>query len=174
MTRDRVALACVVLSLGALGVASSHAGSPKPFAPFPMIVLVPQFWSLVATHEARSLRWVTEFAVPAVIGPALFLLWNPGLLFRASTYPRRSTFGLACLSLLSVAWFWAGWPLGVKYEGQRHVVTVLLLNALALACAWAMALLARRQPSAERNLMGHAVVVGWLVWLAFPWLGELP
>jgi hypothetical protein len=171
--RQKVTVAVVVASLAALGVVGASFGYPRVFAPLPMVVVIPQFWSLHATHEARSLRWVTEYGVPGIVGPVLLLLWNPRLLRGSSTYPRRSTIGLAILSLLSAAWFWAGWSLGVKYEGLFHVLGTLALNAAALTGAWMLALRARRRPSANRNLMAHWLVVAWLVWVAFPWLGEL-
>jgi hypothetical protein len=136
--------------------------------------VIPIFWAIRFTGQGQGLDWVWEHAVPGVVGPALLLAWNPRFLTGAAGYPRRSTVALALLSMLSVAWFWSGWSLGTRYESASYVHGVCGLNIVVLAFAWVFALRARRSPSSRSTLLAHWTVVFWLVWVAFPWLGELP
>jgi hypothetical protein len=65
------------------------------------------------------------------------------------------------------------WRHGVQYHGERYVRGVFLLNAVAMSAAWALIYTASRRGRFATTLLAHVWVVGWLVWLAFPWLGEL-
>jgi len=164
----------ILTCVGALGRVGIMAPMPRVWSPFPAATITPVFWTLAATREARNLHWLSLWAVPMMIGPLLLLTWYPRLAVGASEVPRRSWWGLGALTLLTVVAFWGGWDYGVKYQTRSYVVGLLALNAALLISAWALLLWAKRRPSPGRTLIAHAWVVGWLVWVALPWLGELP
>ncbi len=101
-----------------------------------------------------------------------FFAWNPQLLRGIETVPRRSRVGLLVLTGLTVYDFIASWSLGIRYQGWPYTVTVAAANGVVLGVCWTLFVLARRQPSFFRNLLFHWTTTVWLVWLAFPWLGE--
>jgi hypothetical protein len=128
----------------------------------------------MGVHEAAGLRWVIEYAIPALIGPLLLLTWHPRLLTGAHEVPKRSAVGLAVISILIVADLATGWKYGVKYQGKEYTTAVVLLNTVAMGVAWVLLGIARRRGIFVFTLVAHVFVAGWLVWIAFPWLGELP
>jgi hypothetical protein len=75
---------------------------------------------------------------------------------------------------LTAAHFVLGWDYGIEYQGKVYVITLLVLNIAALIATWAALWRARRRRTFQTTLTAHALVVAWLVWIAFPWLGELP
>jgi hypothetical protein len=109
-----------------------------------------------------------------LIGPLLLLVWHPRLAIGAQTVPRRSWWGLGVLTILTGLVFRVGWGLGIRYQSARYVWCLLVLNIVLLGCAWWLLWRASRAQSFRRTLLAHTWVVGWLVWVAFPWLGELP
>lgn len=88
--------------------------------------------------------------------------------------PRRTLIGLAVLSALTAIHFVFAWDDGLRYEGRSHVVAVACANVAAIAACWGAVIYARRRPSFEATLLAHAFIALWLVWIAFPLLGELP
>jgi hypothetical protein len=124
--------------------------------------------------EAAGLRWVVAYAIPAVIGPLLLLKWHPRLVTGAEDVPKRSAVGLTVISILTVIDLASSWKYGVEYQGNEYTVTLVLLNAVAMGIAWLLLKAARRGRTFASTLVSHAFVAGWLVSIAFPWLGELP
>jgi hypothetical protein len=143
-------------------------------SPLPLATMLPIFWFWIGVHEAGGLRWVVEYAIPAMVGPVLLVAWHPGLLTGADEVPRRSDVGLVVISILTVADLAFGWKYGVKYQGKEYTMALVLLNAVAMGIAWVLLTAARRRRTFGSTLASHAFVAGWLVWIAFPWLGELP
>jgi hypothetical protein len=123
---------------------------------------------------ANAIQRLMLHIVPALIGPGLLLLWHPRLLAGASRVHRRSFVGLCLISALTAVWFFQGngWLLGVTWQGARYVWIVFALNVALLALAWALLIVAHRRRAFVHSLMFHSLVVAWLVWVAFPWLGD--
>jgi hypothetical protein len=173
-TGRALALAATLVCISALGRIGIMAPMPRVWSPFPTLTIVPVFWALAATNEAPKLHWISLWAVPMLVGPLLLLAWHPRLVIGTSEVPRRSWWGLGALTLLTGVAFWGGWDYGLKYQSRSYVVGLLVLNVLLLLSAWGTLAWARRHPSPTRTLIAHGWVVGWLVWVALPWLGELP
>jgi hypothetical protein len=128
----------------------------------------------MAVHEARTFRWVIEYLIPAAVGPFLLLVWHPGLLSGTHKVPKRSYIGLLVLSTLIAAHLGFGWSYGVRYQGKEYTITIVVLNVVATSLAWVLLMTARTRATFPWTLVAHAFVAAWLVWIAFPWLGELP
>ena len=169
----RLRLGCALASLSAVGIAGTLIGYPQHYAPLPDAVITPTFLAVRATGQGRGFDWLWQYAVPALVGPVLLLTWHPGLARGAEGYPRRSFIGLLALTVLTAWWFRVGWALGVKYEDVLYVRGVCGVNVAMLTACWATAARAARGGSAGSTLLAHWAVVLWLVWVAFPWLGEL-
>jgi hypothetical protein len=69
--------------------------------------------------------------------------------------------------------FWLEWPRGLRYHGEAYTIGVLSTNAVAIGLGWLLLWFARRADTFLATLVAHTWIVGWLVWQAFPWLGEL-
>src|SRR5689334_24775063 len=117
----------------------------------------------MGVHEAAALRWVIEYAIPAMVGPLLFLAWHPRLLAGADEVPRRSLVGLALISILTVYDLAFGWQDGLKYQGKPYTVALVFLNAVAMVVAWVLLWIAQKRRAFWTTLVSHAFVAGWLV-----------
>jgi hypothetical protein len=165
-----VAAGAVVGAFALLGV---QAGVPKLWSPRPAAIVIPLLWSdrfldgLYANHPALG------YVVPVLIGATYFAGWNIHLFRGHSEVPRRSVVALTVLTLLTVADFTFGWRYGTEYQGMQYTLAVVTINAVALAVCWIAYCRALRRPSFGRSLAFHSLTAVWLVWLAFPWLGEL-
>jgi len=163
--------ALLVLAIaGHVGVA---AGAPTMWSPLPALTILPTLGVLIGTGESTPARWIVEFILPACVGPLLLFAWHPKLLVGARRVPARSVAGLAVLSFLTFLDFWLEWTQGVRYHGETYVRGVFAVNMMALCGAWALLLWARRRQAFTITLAAHTFVAAWLVWFAFPWLGEL-
>jgi len=105
----------------------------------------------------------------------LFVLWNPGLIFRQqSNLPKRTIGIVGVLSLLTIVDFVLEWKYGLQYRGARHTIAVYIVNILWLVVLWGALIRAWRRPTFKANLLAHWILFAWLGWYAFPYLGELP
>ena len=102
-------------------------------------------------------------------------MWNPGLLFGDGKIPKRTSVLLAILTVLSVAWFVAGWKFGMEYQGAEYTYTVCILNVTSI-CFLALGFVRNwgKESSFSVNLVLHWILFAWLAWIAFPYLGEMP
>ena len=162
-----------ILVLAVAGCAGISSGAPTIWSPYPAAIVLPVFGTLIIVGEATPWRWISDFIIPCLIGPLLLVAWYPGLLSGARGLPRRTVFGLTVLSMLTRVDFWWGWAPGVRYHGETYVRGVLVMNLLLLCVSWGLVRLAKRRATFEATLAAHAWIVAWLVWFAFPWLGEL-
>jgi hypothetical protein len=117
--------------------------------------------------------WGHAAAILVIPLPSLlFWGWSVQLFRGEATLPLRSVLLLLALAILSIVYFVASWNFGVQWQGYPHLVSVTLLNALALVALWWLLRAARSKPLFRRSLTFHWALFAWLAWLAFPWLGE--
>ena len=134
-------------------------GPPTVLTPYPLFVLIGAF----------------SVGVPfVVLPPILFWAWSPQLFAGEADVPSRSAWLLGVLSALTAIYIAAGWAHGIRYDGLPYVIGVTVLNGLVLLALWARLRRARSSPSFANSLGFHALLFGWLVWCAFPHMGELP
>jgi hypothetical protein len=127
-----------------------------------------------AFGDTRMGHWFIRYALPLLIGPGFFFAWNVHLLRGEVEVPRRSSLCLTILTVLSIFALWSDWGRGIKYRGRPHTVEAIVLNGVALSICWGLWIVARARPSLARSLWFHWATTVWLVWLAFPYLGEFP
>ena len=172
---ERVPIVIVAgLTAGVFSWAGMGGGiwSFGPWSPFPAATVLPSLIGSVLVGGNETGYWLLRYVLPAVIGPALFFGWNPQLFRGVESVPRRSWTGLVIVTGLTIYFFVSSWPLGIKYQGLAHTTTVAVVNAVAVAAGWSALFLAHRRPSFGRSLLFHWITTVWLVWGAFPWLGE--
>jgi len=97
-----------------------------------------------------------------------------GLLRGHSTVPVRTIIVVVVLVSLTALWFVDSWEYGVKFQGARYTVRMLLINLAWLAVIWSAVVSAWRRPSFTTNLLLHWLLFAWLGSCAFPNFGELP
>ena len=146
----------------------------SPWSPLPEITVFVNLLGGALVDRYPAANWFLRFRLPVLIGPGLFFVWNVHLLRGDVEVPRRSSLGFTILTALSILALGSGWSFGVRYQGRAHTVGVIVLNGVALSICWWLWVRARARPSFGRSLTFHWATTVWLVWLAFPWLGEFP
>ena len=162
MQRRRVIVALVGgLLLVPFGLLLWAVGVPWLFSPMPLVLVVPAFLSVPAPVVA---------ALPALI------FWTVGWSLLAGREQMRlgPLIFYGVMGALNVAYLVLGWRYGLRFQGPLHTVVVSVLSLALFAGGAALAVLARRRPSFGRHFAAQWVLGLWLVWYAFPYLGELP
>ena len=163
---SRVLVITAGLSLVVLAwVGLFAAGVPTVYCPMPTLTLVPGL--LLSSWRVQK----AVVLIPAI----LFFLWTPGLIWPdRSSRPRRTIVLVALLSVVAAVDFRLGWKNGVQFQGLRYTAAVGGINAIWIALTWWAMLRAWRRPSFRTSLLSHWILLAWLAWYAFPYLGELP
>lgn len=151
-----------------------------------------------------KLMYIIGFTVTMIVGTLpLYFIGHPTILFPSPVYlvlSALSNFYILCslaiyiccsvllftkdpevfthrafiinviLVLGTIIWFFVSWRLGTKHQGATHYYVVLLLNVIYLSGLWWLS------SRVERNkiLIYSIALPLFLVWLAFPYFGELP
>jgi hypothetical protein len=149
----------------AIGLGLFLSGSPTLLSPLPALTVIPALLLSSQNYPANAAVMLPTF---------LFLLWNPQLFRGEGKVPRRSHLLLALLAALTVIDFIASWKLGAKYQGLDFTAAVCAINVAWLALlGFGFAKTVKRTTSFATSLFLHWMLVAWLCWYAFPWLGEL-
>ena len=125
--------------------------------------------------------------------PFILLIWPLSLplwafpvvsvaLFVACSFPysprseesKRSLYLAGSVGLLSGAWFVFGYRYAIKYQTFGYFVAVAASGVALFSVACVLLHLARKKKNQDIRVLGSAVLFCWLVWLAFPYMGELP
>ncbi len=110
--------------------------------------------------------------VSCLFPTAFFWVWGIHLFRGTAKIPVRSEALFWLLATLTVFYFALSWQYGVRWQGYFHLVAVAVLNLISIILLWTLLAYAKAKPSFKRNVAFHWALVAWLVWLAFPWLGE--
>ena len=170
---SRIAWAGAVV-VGFASYMTIASGSPSLLSPLSLVVAIPAMFAFDAFPGSGPLRDVATLGLVSAVFPALFLIWSVPAFRKEPSVPPRSTVLLVLLAALSGAWFVLSWDYGLRYEGRRHTVGVLVISAFLLSLVGGLWLWARRVPSIRSSALFHTALFAWLAWGAFPWLGELP
>lgn len=158
----------IAIALAArLGVAGANGSNP--LAPASLLIVLPSFLLAEWLGDER-IGWGIVMLLPA----ASYLAFSRQLFGGCARIPRRAWVLLGLLVLGSGAWFVASWPYGIRYQGTRFTLSVLGLNLVAALLTSAVGLANRSSPRWASSFAFHTALFGWLAWLSFPWLGEMP
>ncbi|MBE7541654.1 MAG: hypothetical protein M9913_10515 [Bryobacteraceae bacterium] len=161
-----VVTACLLLGLA--GIAGFNDRSPTVHSPMPVLTVFVTVMGLLVDGSSGGVA----FLLRALVGPVLLIMWHPYIFMGEHAVPKRSVVALGVLTGLSTLHLAVTWDGGVRYQGLGHTMGVIVLNALAALLSWCFLLRARRRREFGMTLAAHALMVGWLVYCAFPWLGE--
>lgn len=137
-------------------------GVPRWWSPFPFALIIPMLMGCMPA-------WL-------FVGPLTF--WGlaatyPGSGFVHARVPRRTKVIVPLVTALGAWAVLGGIESGVRFQGREHTMTVVGLNVALIATIWVLFVVALRRPGRGAVLALHWTFVFWLVWQAFPWLGEL-
>lgn len=104
--------------------------------------------------------------------PLAFLLWSRQLLRNDERIPVRSFFLFGGIVLASLVWFSAGWEYGLQYQRFPRLMQYVGTNIGFAVLLCLLAFCCRRHMSWWASLIFHWLLFVWIVWTAFPWLGE--
>ena len=176
--RPPVLTVVAAASVGLFSWLGVSAEAPEVWSPLPAVTILPQMLLSMLLSEAgvlhgRTALWLVRHLIPFVLGPALFVLWNLQLLKGVGEVPRRSRIGLVALSVLTAFALISGWRDGLINQGRVYTASMAALNACSLVTSWTLYRFALKQPTFLRSLAFHWSTTVWLVWLAFPWFGQI-
>lgn len=84
-------------------------------------------------------------------------------------FKKRATIINLLITVSTSAWFLIGKDYGLKYQGVNHFLAVLLLNGVSVAILWWLSY----KPESRKMFIYSLALPFFLVWLGFPYLGEL-
>jgi hypothetical protein len=135
-----------------------------PFVyPLPLATALP-FLLLSSPLNLGHMSWI--------LPSAFFWVWGIHLFRGSPKVPVRTEALFWLLVVLTVVYFAVSWKYGVTWQGYFHLISVTILNVVAILLLWGLLFRAKAVPTFNRNLAFHWALVAWLAWFAFPWLGE--
>jgi hypothetical protein len=142
---------------------SVYSGLPSVLSPTPLYA----FLSYACAEE-----WWSLVLIPAMtyLGMNLYL----GRVVVPGPIPMRFPCLLATASICTVCWFVGGWRYGLEYQSAVYFWSLAAINLAIIVCLWTLWIKKRKRASTIVSLALGLILYGWLFWLAFPWLGELP
>lgn len=130
--------------------------------PYPLALVLP---GMLLKMDARPLV--------AMLAPLVFWLSSAGIAGKAGP-PRISTTVGAVVTIISVIYIATRWQAGLGYQGPAHTVFWTAVNGLAALCFAATIAYSWSRPGGHLHLLAHFILVGWIFFLALPYLGVPP
>ena len=112
----------------------------------------------------------------ALSGPvAALVFWlSSGQALRAGSAPvYLGATGLA-VTVLSISYFALKWNEGLGFQGYAHTVFWASINGLAALTLGVAIILSWPRPGGLMHLLAHFLLIAWLSFVAFPFLGKPP
>lgn len=154
-------------------VANFAAGVPTIICPFSFVVFIPfLFLSLIIEKLSTSLSTLT-IILSCTVTPIFYMLWSRKLYNDKNKIPRRSIVLFSILLVFSFIYLMRGWNEGLRYQGKQHILAMYGLNLLFWIIMIVLYFVNKERPTFKTNFIFHWVSFSWLIWVAFPWLGEL-
>lgn len=113
------------------------------------------------------------FIVTILLFPVMFILqfW----LLHDKKYFLTIQIGLlVVIWILTPLYFWASWDYGIKWMGQSHTYSVVAEHIISLLLLSGLAIWARKSAHLAKVYLLNILLFCFLIWGAFPVLGELP
>jgi hypothetical protein len=155
---SRIAPATIIAGLGLFipaGIGLLLSDTPTKLCPLPALT----YW------PALFLSAPFTVCLPTLI----FVVWFPS----GVKIPWRSYALLAVAAPLNVIYCFGGWRRGLEYQGLEYTrvvcslsITWMVFLVFAFALFW-------KGCSLRYSLLLHWMLFAWLVWYAFPYLGEM-
>jgi hypothetical protein len=109
------------------------------------------------------------YAVPST---AFLVLMLPTANSTSHRLPTRSLAILGVASLSTCYWFCSSVGNAFDYQSTRYIIGTIAVNACCVLALWVTWWMLRQRFNFASVVAWNVALVGWLFWLAFPWLGE--
>ncbi len=154
----RATLAALLLLIGL----ASYLPIVRLHGPYPLVLV-----------GSTTLLKIDTRLIIALLVPVMF--WLSSARAMQSTMPPRiaALVGLS-LIVLSAAYFASRWSAGLAYQGPPHTLFWAAVNGLAAVCLAVCVIYAWDRPGSLFHVLSHFILVGWIGFLAFPYLGVPP
>lgn len=112
----------------------------------------------------------------AAAGPvAAIVYWfSSGQALRGTSPPSYLALAGLAVTMLSIVYFALKWGEGLAFQGYAHTVFWASVNGLAALCLGASIMLSWSRPGGPVHLFADFVLIAWLAFVAFPFLGKPP
>ena len=143
------------------------AGTPTWYAPWGLSMLFPIALSLIIPSTA----FLSLFGF--FLLPLLYFPWGLPILSGKKSIPQYSLWLSTIIMTLSIVWILSNIELGNRFRGIHFTRMMLILHGLFAVILFSLAWWNRRDTEYWQNYVFHLLFFIWLVWLSFPWMGEL-
>lgn len=143
-------------------------GSPVYYNPISVLNFSNYLISISMASYFVSLSTPIYFGPTVISGIYLIQL----LVFRKNV-GRFQIYAVGIFGLLSILSILFSWNDGVKYQGLAYVITVLVFNMIAYTILATIAWHAKKNQNQPLLFLNNLLLYAILVWISFPWLGEL-
>jgi hypothetical protein len=166
----KAAILAYLITVGVIG-AVAWAGAHFQFLwPAPLMMVLPAWLlgeTLLGDIDAGP-------KLIPLIGALPFILIGIPLLLPHSRVMWPTALLCVALAIGSATYFATSWNRGVEFQGIAFTTGAALVNFLITAgCFW-LTWRGRRSGLYSHRYLAAVVPCLWLVWGAFPWLGEMP
>ena len=161
------------------GIIPWQGFTPPVWAPMAGPIFLSSFiglWTISGNGPVSNIGanfYMAVFTLIPISLASLFWVSGRGLFRGDSNIPRWLLWASLVIGVLHVDFFFESWNYGLKYQGLAHTVAVSVENAVLFGAIVTVYVIGRRNPSFGRNLLCRWLFFFWLVWCAFPFLGEL-
>ncbi len=87
----------------------------------------------------------------------------------SETFKKRAFIINSLITAGSAVWFSISHKYGIQYQGLNHYLMVLMLNVVALLLLWWLSL----KTTSWKSFIYSLALPYFLVWIAFPYFGEV-
>jgi hypothetical protein len=122
-------------------------------------------------------EWFIDWPYATWLVPSIpYLILTAPIAFKANHHhlPIRSVVLLIVATLTTVYWFSTSTSYIGKYQSMTYFVGSATSNAGIIGVLWGLWLGLRNRFNFALVLVWNLILVCWLFWLAYPWLGEYP
>jgi hypothetical protein len=164
----RLAVICVCIALPILAAIIGWANGMVWWSPGPLLLVLPIFF-----FDEWAIEWpYATWLIPSVP----FVILTAPIAFRSNNQnlPIRSIVLLLIATLTTIYWFATSTSYIGKYQSMTYFVGGAVSNAAIIGVLWGMWLALRNRFNFALVLVWNLILVCWLFWLAYPWLGEYP
>lgn len=105
---------------------------------------------------------------------AIVFWFSSGQVLRGTSPPFYLALTGVAVTMLGAIYFAVKWSEGLGFQGYAHTVFWASINALAALCLGASIVIAWPRPGGIVHLVAHFILIAWLAFVAFPFLGRPP
>ncbi len=164
-------IVAILSSIILCGVSYSTMNSnvPSTNAPFSLTVVIPFFVLNSLFGDGIFSSTLGIVLLPTVYLIICFFTINSC----TSTIPTYMKIATLILVALSAIYLLCAWSFGIRYQGLSHTKTIIIYNLGFWVSMLAIYRSNKNQSSLDTTIFYHFLFFSWIIYVSFPWLGEL-